>query len=113
MTTSTEAAPTCRCGAALALLGSSKHVWVDEHIGWLCGDGKPHAPVAADRWQELKAYLDANASDPEAEAYSADSVTGVRLRARAKTFALVRQYMDEMEATADVAATVSPATEEG
>jgi hypothetical protein len=45
MTTSQTAKPTCRCGSTLALLGSSKTIWVDEHIDWLCSDGKPHAPL--------------------------------------------------------------------
>ena len=38
---------TCRCGAKLELLAGKTILWVDEHISWLCGDGKPHAPVAA------------------------------------------------------------------
>jgi hypothetical protein len=36
---------TCRCGSTLALLASSKTIWADERIDWLCSDGKPHAPT--------------------------------------------------------------------
>ena len=46
MTSATETRVFCRCGNAIALLGSSEHVWVNDRIDWLCGDGKPHAPVS-------------------------------------------------------------------
>jgi hypothetical protein len=50
------------------------------------------------RWPELKKYLDANAAEREYEDYDVGTPERARLRARAETFALVRQHMAELEA---------------
>ena len=50
------------------------------------------------RWPELKKYLDANAAEREYEGYDVGTPERARLRARAETFALVRQHMAELEA---------------
>lgn len=69
-----------------------------------CGEPWPCTHSAEGRWKQLKDYLTANAEAMAAEADDQENNwpsldLGRVLRARAEIFALVRQYMGEIEAT--------------